>query len=254
MAVNDLKGISYAQGLVFNITDRICLGTIDAGWRLKPTQRNVELPFAHVNGSVMVPFPGSAELVCRFRQMTAQWLSALTGNSVATGALYYKKASFTASTTTITLTPVGTGVVDVIDITYMGDGTKRIIGGATVAGTTLTRSSATLTMHASDAGNGGVWEIVYLYADTAASDSKIIMSPTAFPGEVRLLLPQARVNNKTGAVEYEILDAQRCMPKVLPELGGLTPQEFLEFEMTFHVVNENSGDLVWYCNGYNPTY
>jgi len=256
LAVNDYKLLPYGEGLVFDSTNNLCLGRLAMNWEIEPTTEIVKLPYAHVKGSLSVEVNEEWKVRAKFRELTPQWLAKMTGNSVATGALYYNKANITASTTTITLPSYGTGVVEVVGIKYLGAGTDRIIGGTAVADTTLTiggTGNSVLTMHASDAGNGGSWEVAYYYADTAATDGKIIISPTAFPGEVRLLLPIAQLNAKTGAKTYHVVDAQRCRPVKKPKIGG-DVQKFHEFDVEYDVINESSGDLVYYCNGYNPTH
>lgn len=253
MAANDRKGLMFGRGLVMDATNNLCLGEFATNWEAEAETTIERLKFAHVKGSMPVEIDENWKFRAKFREITPAWLAAATGNSVATGALYYNLANFTASTTTITLSPAGTGVEEIVLLKYIAGDTYRTIAGSAVQDVSLSRSGATLTMHNSDAGNAGVWQVGYFYADTAATDGKIVISPTAFPSRIRLLAPFAWRNPVTGTITYGVLDSQKAVCTKKPKLGG-NIQEFHEQDIEFDLVNVASNDLIFYTNGYNPTY
>lgn len=253
MAANDRKLLSFGRGLVFDATNRICLGEFSSMWEAEPVTTIERLKYAHVKGSLPIETDEQWIFRAKFRELTPALLAKATGGAVATGALYYNLVNLTASSTTLTITPAGTGVVDVVHLYYISGDTYRTIAGSAVQDVSVSRSGATCTLHASDAGVGGTFQVGYLYADTAAADGKIVIDPTAFPSRFRLLAPFAMRNPKTGAMSYGVLDAQKAQWIKKPKLGG-NVQEFAEHEVEFELINTASNDLIYYPNGYNPSY
>jgi len=253
MAVNDRKGLSFGRGLVFDATNNLCLGEFATNWEAEPETTIERLKFAHVKGSLPVEIDENWKFRAKFRELTPALFAMMTGNSVATGALYYNIANFTASTLAITLTPIGTGVDEVLYMKLISADTYRTIAGSAVQDVSATRSGATITLAASDAGTNGVFQIAYLYADTAATDGKIVISPTTFPSRIRLVAPFAWRNPVSGAVTYGVLDSAKAVCTKKPKLGG-NVQEFAEHDVEFDLINSAANDLIFYTNGYNPTY
>lgn len=254
MAVNDTKRFQWGQGLVFNITSDICLGVLSKSWKLIPEPESLKIPLAACRGDKTVLSKINFRVEAIFHEMTPEWFADLFGGTIATGGLLYRKETLTRSGNTFTMTPPAGGTQAIVGEPLIRDivnNTFRTVAVATAEDVSFTRSGLVLTCHADD--DAQSIEVMYIYSDTGTASGKIIVPTQTLPGVVRLVLPWALQNPDTGTIVYHTFDCQKCVPTKLPEFGG-DVQTLHEFAVGFDVNVEADGDLVYYPNGYNPTY